>query len=215
MTKPNVIDKYVSKINAQLASINVARPWLIVSKSLLEAQLNLEPTDFRSLTKTLKFSKSRVSKLLTIAKSKRLDTFSDKLERVDAYTTLYEITTLGDDDFAKFEAEFLSSTPAKYIERSDVTKMKSKSTPPTPSSASLTFVTIKLDPNAVPALFAKKLIDAVNILKSIAPQDAIVTTSAYETFVASRTSKSTAPSKPSNCNVPQPMIDNSVVAVAA
>jgi hypothetical protein len=218
MTKPNAINKYVSEINAQLASISVARPWLTVSKSLLEAQRNLTPTEFRSLIKTLKFSKSRVSKLLTIASNQRLETFRDKLERVDAYTTLYEITTLEDADFQNFHAEFLSSASAKYIERSDVTKMKSKSKSTMPSSALLTFVTIKLDPTTVAVSFAKKLIEAVTLLQSTAPRGAIVTTSAYKTFVASRPSRpaaSTTPPNSSNCKAPQPMLGNSVVAVAA
>ena len=206
MSTPNVIGKYFHLIETQLMKVNVSRPWMLVSKTLLEAESKLQKTDFKSLTKTLKFSKSRVSKLLTIAKSKRLDTFSIKLERVDAYTTLYEIATLSDPDFVMFEAKYLSSTDAKMIERADVSMMKS--TTATPTSALLTFVTIKLDPNNVPAPFAKTLIDAVNTLQSIAPKNAIVTTSSYKKYVKSRASFKPiavpSSSKSSIVKIPQP-----------
>lgn len=103
------VSDYALRIKAQLSV--AATAWKEVAQLFSSAanEFGLKSDAMRSLLKQTSFSESKAVKLIAIANSERLQENADTFECVDAWTVLYSITTLKDDEFerllAKVDAE--------------------------------------------------------------------------------------------------------------
>ena len=75
--------------------------WWEIAQAFSEARemYGFESDSFKKLCTETKFSKSKASKLATIAMSERLKMYAAKLLAVHSWGTLYAITTLNDQQF--------------------------------------------------------------------------------------------------------------------
>lgn len=103
VTKSNetAVDTYVDRIKQHLSDATFA--WRQISEILAAAadEFGLDSDRMKSLRKKTKFSKSKVCKLIAIAKNKRLRDHYTTFQATEAWTVLYEITKLTDDEFTK------------------------------------------------------------------------------------------------------------------
>ena len=155
---------YAVKIKAEMKTATGA--WRAVAE-LFAAAANEFSTDsdkFKSLMKATNFSRSKVYKLIATATDERLKMYEDKLQSVIAWTVMYEITTLTNDEFQKFIASVDSDT---VITIKEVNAARVKETlPPDPYK---TVFSIQIDVNAIKAqLFSgKDLQELVAALETI------------------------------------------------
>lgn len=82
--------------------------WRLIAAALAEASdmYGVDSDAYKQLLKATNFSKSKASKLVAIATSQRLKTYENQLRCVQSWSTLYEVTTLDDAQFAELCAEY-------------------------------------------------------------------------------------------------------------
>ena len=115
---------YAARIKEQIS--NAATAWKEVARLFAEAanEFGLKSDAMKSLLKQTNFSESKAVKLIAIANSKRLQENGETFNCVDAWTVLYAITTLADDEFAKLLNDIDEET---VITQSVVNRAKTKS----------------------------------------------------------------------------------------
>lgn len=155
---------YAVKIKAEMKTATGA--WRAVAE-LFAAAANEFSTDsdkFKSLMKATNFSRSKVYKLIATATDERLKMYEDKLQSVIAWTVMYEITTLLDDEFQKF-IDSVDSDTVITIKEVNAARVKETLTP----DPYKTVFSIQIDVNAIKAqLFSgKDLQELVAALETI------------------------------------------------
>ncbi len=95
------VEEFIEYIRVRI--IAAANNWKEVAKAFAEAKemYGFESDAFKRLCKVTKFSKSKASKLATIATSERLKNYEKELAAVHSWTVLYAITTLNDEQFQR------------------------------------------------------------------------------------------------------------------
>lgn len=125
VTKSNetAVDTYVDRIKQHLSDATFA--WRQISEILAAAadEFGLDSDRMKSLRKKTKFSKSKVSKLIAIATNKRLRDHYATFQSTEAWTVLYEITKLTDDEFTKL---IDSLDDDQIVTQADVNSAKTK-----------------------------------------------------------------------------------------
>lgn len=125
--------------------------WWMIAVAFVEAQemYGSDSDSFKNLMKLTNFSKSTVSKLIAVAKSERLKSYSEKLSAVLSWGTLYVITTLNDEQFQTLkEMKGLDdvTAPPPFISQPEVEALKRPKAEKTPFK---TYVTVQIDEDAV------------------------------------------------------------------
>lgn len=102
-SNPNVVsvEEFSNRIKAELTASTAA--WLKISAILKEAndQYGFSSDKMKELIAEIGFTASKANKLVRISKSTRLEAHADKFSTLSAWTVLYHLTTLADDEFAK------------------------------------------------------------------------------------------------------------------
>lgn len=102
-SNPNVVsvEEFSNRIKAELTASTAA--WLNISAILKEAndQYGFSSEKMKELIAEIGFTASKANKLVQISKSKRLEAHADKFSTLSAWTVLYHLTTLADDEFTK------------------------------------------------------------------------------------------------------------------
>lgn len=114
---------YAARIKAEIAT--AATAWKEVARLFSEAanEFGLKSDAMRSLLKQTLFSESKAVKLIAIANSERLQENVGTFECVDAWTVLYAITALKDDEFERLLEKVDADT---VITQSVVNSVKEK-----------------------------------------------------------------------------------------
>ena len=114
---------YVSRIKAQIST--AASAWKEVARLFAQAanEFGLKSDAMKSLLKQTNFSESKAVKLIAIANSERLRKHEDTFKCVEAWTVLYAITALDDDEYERLLNEVDEET---VITQSDVNRAKTK-----------------------------------------------------------------------------------------
>jgi parvulin-like peptidyl-prolyl isomerase len=117
------VSNYALRIKEQLSV--AATAWKEVAELFSSAanEFGLKSDAMRSLLKQTSFSESKAVKLIAIANSERLQENADAFKCVDAWTVLYAITTLKDDEFERLLAKVDAET---VITQSIVSSVKDK-----------------------------------------------------------------------------------------
>lgn len=89
----------IKTIKTEMAKATVA--WKVIAQvfSDAEEQYGSGSDSFSRILKATRFSKSTAMKLIKVARCKRISNNADMLDRVQAWTVLYEISTLTDSQF--------------------------------------------------------------------------------------------------------------------
>ena len=105
-TNTRPVAEFITYIKQQLEISTTS--WKLIADALAEASemYGVDSDSYRRLLKATNFSKSKASKLVTIATSKRLKKHENQLRCVQSWSTLYEVTTLDDAQFAALSAEY-------------------------------------------------------------------------------------------------------------
>ncbi len=92
--------EFIECIAAELRAIT--KSWNRIGSTLSEAEevFGYDSDAFKQILKAAKFSRGTATKLVKIARSERLQKHSEIFEKCQAWTTLYEITTLSDEQFS-------------------------------------------------------------------------------------------------------------------
>lgn len=141
--------------------------WWKIALAFVEAQemYGSDSDSFKRLMKLTNFSKSTVSKLIAVAASERLKTYSEKLSAVLSWGTLYVITTLNDEQFqALKDARGLDDVTAlpPFISQPEVEALKRTKAEKSPFK---TYVKVQIDEDAVKGdLFTGEDWEALNEL---------------------------------------------------
>lgn len=95
------VDEFIERIRQRIVA--AADNWKEIAAAFAEAKeaYGFDSNAFNKLCEATKFSKSKASKLATIASSERLKTYEKELAAVQAWTVLYDITTLTDEQFQR------------------------------------------------------------------------------------------------------------------
>lgn len=95
----SAVNDYAARIKAQIKTSATA--WKAVAKLFAQAanEFGLQSDAMKKLLKKTGFSESKAVKLIAIANSDRLQQHEETFKCVDAWTVLYAITTLEDDEF--------------------------------------------------------------------------------------------------------------------
>ena len=160
------VDYYADKIKSEIKTATGA--WRAVAQ-LFAAASNEFGTDsdkFKALLIATNFSRSKVYKLIAVANDERLQMYEDTLQSVVAWTVMYEIKTLSDNEFQKFIASVDSDT---VITTKEVNAARVKE--PVIADPYKTVFSIQIDENALKAqLFSgneyKELLDAIETIKN-------------------------------------------------
>ncbi len=139
-----VVSNYAKRIKKQLSASATA--WKEVARlfAAAEKEFGLKSDAMRSLLKQTSFSESKAVKLIAISNSKRLQENADTFVCVDAWTVLYAITTLKDDEFERL----LEKVDAEaVITQSTVNSVKDKTV--SEVDVYMTVFDIQIDENAL------------------------------------------------------------------
>lgn len=148
--------------------------WWEIAQAFAEARemYGFDSDSFKKLCLETKFSKSKASKLATIALSERLKTYAAKLSAVHSWGTLYAITTLNEQQFQDLKQKLRLDDPkavVPFITQAEVERFKRQKT----NRAVLkNYAVIKIDEEALKGeLITGEDCEALNAL--IAKIDAI------------------------------------------
>jgi hypothetical protein len=105
------VGEFVVFIKQQLEAST--QSWRKVAEAFREASemYGLESNSYKELLKATNFHKSKVSKLIAIASSERLKRYSNQLSSVQSWATLYEVTTLTDEQFSTLCTDYNLDDP--------------------------------------------------------------------------------------------------------
>ena len=125
--------------------------WWEIAKAFSEARemYGFESDNFKKLCIETKFSKSKASKLATIAMSERLKTYAVKLSAVHSWGTLYAIATLNDQQFQDLKQKLRLDDPkaeVPFVTQAEVERFKRGKTE---RSVFKNYAVIKIDEEAL------------------------------------------------------------------
>lgn len=160
------VSYYVDKIKNEMTVATGA--WRNVAELFAAAsnEFGNDSDKFKALVKATNFSRSKVAKLIAIANDQRLKTHEEIVQCVDAWTVMYEMTTLTNDEFQ----EFISSVKGEtVITKKEVNAARVKET--VKVDPYKTVFSIQIDVNAIQAqLFSgtdyQELIDAIETIQN-------------------------------------------------
>ena len=160
------VSYYVDKIKNEMTVAMGA--WRNVAELFAAAsnEFGNDSDKFKALVKATNFSRSKVAKLIAIANDQRLKTHEEIVQCVDAWTVMYEMTTLTNDEFQ----EFISSVKGEtVITKKEVNAARVKET--VKVDPYKTVFSIQIDVNAIQAqLFSgtdyQELIDAIETIQN-------------------------------------------------
>lgn len=114
---------YATRIKAQITTSATA--WKEIARLFAQAanEFGLKSDAMKSLLKQTNFSASKAVKLIAIANSERLHKYEETFKCVEAWTVLYAITSLADDEFERLLTEVDKET---VITQSVVNNAKTK-----------------------------------------------------------------------------------------
>ena len=160
------VSYYVDKIKNEMTVATGA--WRNVAELFAAAsnEFGNDSDKFKALVKATNFSRSKVAKLIAIANDQRLKTHEEIVQCVDAWTVMYEMTTLTNDEFQ----EFISSVKGEtVITKKEVNAARVKET--VKVDPYKTVFSIQIDVNAIQALLFsgtdyQELIDAIETIQN-------------------------------------------------
>ena len=175
---------YADKIKSEVKTATGA--WRNVAE-LFAAASNEFGTDsdkFKALVKATNFSRSKVIKLIAIANDERLKAHEAKFQRLDAWTVMYEITTLTEDEFQKLVSAITSET---VITIKEVNAARVKE--PVTVDPYKTVFSIQIDVNAIKAqMFSgteyQELVDAIETIQNTMNYVRVQETNVFENDAA-------------------------------
>lgn len=157
---------YADKIKSEVKTATGA--WRNVAELFAAAsnEFGNDSDKFKALVKATNFSRSKVAKLIAIANDQRLKTHEENVQCVDAWTVMYEMTTLTDDEFQKFISSVKGET---VITTKEVNAARVKET--VKVDPYKTVFSIQIDVNAIQAqLFSGneycELLDAIETIQN-------------------------------------------------
>jgi hypothetical protein len=175
---------YAARIKKQIS--NAATAWHEVARLFAEAvnEFGLKSDAMKSLLKQTNFSESKAVKLIAIANSKRLQDNAETFKSVDAWTVLYAITTLADDEFERLVNDVDEET---VITQSVVNRAKAKHEREVDNYKTL--FTVQIDECALKSqLFGEdeynELMNAIQIIQDTMNYVRVQKTNRYENEVA-------------------------------
>jgi len=128
------VAEFVTYIKQQLEISN--NSWRSIAAAFAEASdmYGSGSDAYRQLLIATNFSKSKASKLVAIATSKRLKTYEKPLRCVQSWSTLYEVTTLDDAQFALLVAQYFTfgANPCHVLTEASIKAFKRVETQKSP-----------------------------------------------------------------------------------
>ena len=101
------------------------RSGIAIAREFAKAEVVLRPEQFGQLCRHFHLSYSTGRKRAKVGNSERIKEYEDKLQSIDAWSTLYAIKALSDEEFERFKAEYLSGDGPVSLTRADVEQFKS------------------------------------------------------------------------------------------
>lgn len=146
MTTSNetAVSTYVAQIKKYIG--DATHSWRQIADifASAEAEFGFTSDKMKSLMKQTGFSKSKTSKLISISKSKRLRDHYNTFRSTEAWTVLYEVTKLTDDEFQRLIGRLGDD---EIVTQSQVNSAKSKTV--TEVDPYKTVFSIQIDINAI------------------------------------------------------------------
>ena len=174
----------IKTIKTEMAKATVA--WKVIAQAFSDAeeQYGSGSDSFSQILKATRFSKSTAMKLIKVARCKRISNNADMLDRVQAWTVLYEISTLTDSQFD----ELINSICDDDIVTSGMVK-KCKETEPKPIDQYKAAFEIRIDEFALKGGSFdgdnyEKLVDLIAQIQNKIPYVRVVSADLYENSVA-------------------------------
>jgi ribosomal protein L3 len=178
------VNYYADKIKSEMKTATCA--WRAVAQLFASAsnEFGTDSDKFKALLIATNFSRSKVAKLIAVANNERLKIYEDTLQSVSAWTVMYDITTLSDDEFQKFIASVDSDT---VITTKEVNAARVKET--VIADPYKTVFSIQIDENAIKAqLFSgddyQELLDAIETIQNTMNYVRVQQTNLFENDVA-------------------------------
>lgn len=175
---------YVESIKKHMTAATFA--WRQIAEILAAAadEFGFESDKMKSLRKQTGFSKSKASKLITIATSKRLRDHYATFKTTNAWTVLYEVTKLTDDEFATL---LENVSDGEIITQKIVNDARTKIVAePDPYK---TVFSIQIDVNAIKSMMFsgddyQELLDAIEMIQNTMNHVRVVETNQFENDAA-------------------------------
>lgn len=135
--------EFINIIKTELA--NSTKSWKTIAQAFSDAedQFGYSSDTFKSIMNETKFNLATATKLVKIARSDRLKRHADAFGKVHAWTVLYAVTTLTDEQFDRLLA---SISDGSVVTSSMVAKAKAT---PRQSDPYKTIFNIRIDENAL------------------------------------------------------------------
>lgn len=135
---------FIQTINKELSS--VTKSWKRIAQAFYDAdeQFSSSSDEFKAIMKATGFNLATATKLVKIAQSDRLKRHADVFAKVHAWTVLYAVTTLTDEQFARL----LVLIPEGSVVKSSMVA-KAKETEKKETDPYKPIFTIRIDENAL------------------------------------------------------------------
>lgn len=136
--------EFIQTINSELSA--VTKSWKRIAQAFYDAdeQFSSSSDEFKAIMKATGFNLATATKLVKIAQSKRLKRHADVFAKVHAWTVLYAVTTLTDEEFARL----LVLIPEGSVVKSSMVA-KAKETEKKETDPYKPIFTIRIDENAL------------------------------------------------------------------
>lgn len=118
------VEDIIADIKSELIKQNGSWKNIGVALDVADSQYGSDSDGYKRILKATAISASKARKLIAVARDKRLQDAPEVLSAVHSWTTLYEVTTLNDDQFAKLISEAEACDRSPVVTPSLVTKIK-------------------------------------------------------------------------------------------
>jgi hypothetical protein len=120
-TNKTSIEKFIEMIENELKQQNAS--WMRVALAFSEAaeQYGTDSDAYKKILRATNFSDSKARKLIAIARDNRLTAYQDAFASIHSWTTLYEVTTLTDEQITELVARACSDQNIKSRGNSVIT----------------------------------------------------------------------------------------------
>ena len=123
IVEEKTLTDYIRRIDPLLEC--ACRTGIAIAREFADAEASLNRKDFKALLDHYHFSYSTARKLVKVGGSDRIKQYEGKLACIDAWSTLHELTKLEQNQFERFEAEYLLGDEPRNFMRADVERFKS------------------------------------------------------------------------------------------
>jgi len=149
MMNTKTIAEFVEYIKTRAQTSTQA--WLEIAHAFAEAKemYGSESDAFRKLLKETEFSRATANKLSSIATSKRLEKYKEKLSAVHSWSTLYTIHSLADERFEKVKEAFALDNKEVGVAFITIRKLEALFKQKIEETSFKLYATIKLDEEAM------------------------------------------------------------------